>query len=122
MIPASMRDPISRNWPNTYVDDMRGKIVISQLYCQVKAMKSGRRCRNVVGKHSNTTFNPPRGGAIGGLNQHVFPVSMRENTSLAAFLLSYHHTSAIYNYLAPHVIDVCIGPNCSPLALMKRKE
>jgi hypothetical protein len=34
----------------------------------------------------------------------------RGNTLVAAFQLPCKHAPAIYNYLAPGVIDVCIGP------------
>src|SRR5258708_31911660 len=35
-------------WPKTYVDAMKGKIVISQLYEQVNMQKSGRKCKTLA--------------------------------------------------------------------------
>jgi len=47
---------------NTYADDTRGKIVITQLYYQVKANKSSKTCIVAVRKQRICSFHPLKDG------------------------------------------------------------
>jgi len=48
--------------PNTYADDTRGKIVITQLYSQAKANKSSKTCMVAVRKQSACSFHSLKDG------------------------------------------------------------
>jgi len=54
---GSADDTVLPGRPNTYADDTRGKIVITQLYSQAKANKSSKTCMVAVRKQSACSFH-----------------------------------------------------------------
>ena len=50
-----------RRRPKTYVDAMKGKIVISQLYEQVNVQKSSRKCKTLARAKQYRLLHPTEG-------------------------------------------------------------
>jgi hypothetical protein len=86
---------VYRNWsfpqlessirPKTYVDAMKGKIVISQLYEQVNMQKSSRKCKTLARAKQYRLLHPTEGWQKrGGTTMYLLHRS--GSTCFAAFL------------------------------------
>ena len=96
--------------PKTYVDAMKGKIVISQLYEQVNMQKSSRKCKMLARAKQYRLLHPTEGWQKRGGTTMYLPSSAWKYL-FCRFSVDSQVSPVIESYLALHGSDVCFRPS-----------